>query len=286
MNGKAIGAWCLLQNRPGTLGRRRGTRRPSITKDPPGASQDPKNNLKFQHKALPGAFYGNVMRTLIIFMNKPFTAAALTGAFAALAAGTLVFYAPEARAACSGGNNICATFDPGSASTVSGIGGFTGTFTPPFGSPPSSYDLSKVRAQFAVSNYTGAGFTLTGISLTGQGISTTLPLANLAIPGNSAPGTPFLTSFSNLDSSISNPTLFNFSGSTISFTIPTGLNLGTTITASIQYQSADGSGQSTTSGNPFITTASVPGPLPLLGAGVAFSFSRSMRKRIKSSTKA
>ena len=226
-----------------------------------------------------------VMQMITFFMNKPFATAVLSGTFAALAAGTLAFYTPEARAACVGGNNICATFDPGSASTVSGVGGFTGTFTPPVGSPGT--DLTRVRAEFAVSNYTGAGFTLTGISLTGQGISSTpFNLPDLIITGNSAALNPFLTGFVNLNAPISYPTQLDFSGSTISFTIPTGLNLGTTITASIQYQSTLGSGQSTSSLNPFTTTASVPGPLPLLGAGVAFSFSRSMRKRIKSSTKA
>jgi hypothetical protein len=40
-----------------------------------------------------------------------------------------------------------------------------------------------------------------------------------------------------------------------------------------------------TSGTPISTTI-VPGPLPILGAGAAFGFSRRMRRRINTSTTA
>ena len=76
--------------------------------------------------------------------------------------------------------------------------------------------------------------------------------------------------------------------SKLSFTIPAGAaTLGATITARIQYQDAAETQLLTSGGNFFATGdgggAGVPGPLPLLGAGAAFGFSRSMRRRIAQS---
>jgi hypothetical protein len=206
-------------------------------------------------------------------MNKSFATAVLSGTFAALAAGTLAFYAPEARAACTGGNSICTTFDPGSVSTPTGVGGFTGG-----GNSGATYTKAKLRLTFTGST---TPQTFSNFFLSGQGINSSLSFGNLTA---STSATRVESAFVNLDSSVSG-SLLDFSNNTISFAIPSGISLGSNVTVDVQYADVSDSNINT-SVNDFSTTAAVPGPLPLLGAGVAFSFSRTMRKRIKSSTKA
>lgn len=175
---------------------------------------------------------------------------------------------PEVKAACLGGDGICSTFNPGTASTPTDVGNFNnvvaGTFT-------------KAKVQFNLSNFTGSPFSLTGISIKGDGITGSLSFGN--VPFN-ADGN-FETGFVNLTTPISASTV-NFSNSSISFTIPGGLiNDGAVLEASLQYSPANGSIPASAFSTPaFITTASVPGPLPLVGAGVAFGFSRKLRRRI------
>lgn len=180
---------------------------------------------------------------------------------------------PEARAACIGGNDACTTFTPSTVSTPAGVGAFTGT-----GSAIVSDPFTQAQIRFAVSNFTGSPFTISGISLAGPGIGAPISLGSVNVTGNST----FATGFVNLTTPV---TSFNFDPSSkISFTIPAGVvNVGATIGASIRYMSADpNNNYIVTSSQGFSTTAVVPGPLPLVGAGVAFGFSRRLRRRIAS----
>ena len=199
-----------------------------------------------------------------------------------VAIGTMAFHVPEVQAACIGGDSVCTTFDPTTASTPTNIGGFTGTTSPP---APVGVDTNYTQARilFTITNTTSS-FSISGLSLAGDGINTTLSFAPVSITGDGS----FETSFQNLNTAITYPNSFDFANSRISFTIPSGLNIGTQILADIQYTSFNGSRQVSTSGGTFITTAAsaVPGPLPLLGAGAAFGFSRTMRKRIKAADQA
>lgn len=197
----------------------------------------------------------------------------LTGGLAVLGAGAVIFHAPQAQAICNGGNNICDTFNPVSDSTVVSRGGFTGNY--------NSTTYTQALIKFDYTGFTPP-FLLTGISLSGDGISTPLLLSDVTI----STGTGSVsTLFGALNT---NPTSVNFANSLVSFTIPSGIGpTGSTLTARIQY--ADGTLQNPNTTNfssTNFTTRAVPSPLPLLGAGVAFSFSRTLRKRIKASTKA
>ena len=212
----------------------------------------------------------------------------LRGVLLGVAIGAVALSAPEARAACIGGDSVCTTFDPTTASTPTrGTGTFTG-----IGSAPSPNPYRYVRVLFSVSNYSGTSVTLTNIALGGNGITSTLTgLGSLAINSDlgftaTSASTPF--GFVLLNSSI---TSLNFSSSTLSLDIPAGLGVGTIVKARIQYSdSFDGSGVNLETSSIFSTTAatssSVPGPLPLLGAGAAFGFSRTLRKRIKAADQA
>jgi hypothetical protein len=211
----------------------------------------------------------------------------LKGALLGVAIGAVALSAPEARAACIGGDSVCTTFDPTTASTPTrGTGTFTGT------SSSLTNPYQHVRVLFSVSNYSGTPVTLDNIILGGNGISSTLTgLGSLVINGNfgftaTAASAPF--GYVPLNTSVSS---LNFSSSTLKFGIPAGLGVGTTVEARIQYSDTNVNNDvSIVSSSIFTTTAatssSVPGPLPLLGAGAAFGFSRAMRKRIKASAKA
>ena len=215
-------------------------------------------------------------------MTKKLSIAGLV--VAAAASSAFAFGAAPAKAACLvGGNAICTTFDPSSASSVASRTGFNGTQTP-------STPYNKARVSFRV---TGAGITtpinsITGISLTGDGITT--PLNAFGPLSITSLGTWIATPWLQLTGG--SPTGFlaslDYANSSLSFTIPalTGVVSGNTVEARIQYIDNDET-QLNTSGGNFLTTADVtpapssgvPGPLPLLGAGAAFGFSRSMRRR-------
>jgi hypothetical protein len=217
-------------------------------------------------------------------MTKKLSIAGLV--VAAAASSAFAFGAAPAKAACLvGGSTVCTTFDPSSASSVTSRTGFIGTQTP-------STPYNKARVAFRV---TGTGITLptiTGISLTGDGISTSLnafgPLSITSL------GTWIATPWLQLTGGSPTGSLasLDYALSSLSFTIPalTGAVSGNTVEARIQYIDNDET-QLNTSGGNFLTTADVtpapssgvPGPLPLLGAGAAFGFSRSMRRRIAQS---
>jgi hypothetical protein len=209
-------------------------------------------------------------------MFRSLGSVALRGSLAAVAIGAVVLSAQEARAACIGGDSVCTTFDPTTASTPTGVGGFTGG-----GNALATYTKAKLRLTFTG---TTTPQTFSNFLLSGQGITTPLTFGNLTA---STSGTRVESAFVNLDSSVSGGSL-NFSQNTISFQIPAGIALGSSLIVDIQYADALENNINTSVAD-FTTTAatssSVPGPLPLLGAGAAFGFSRTLRKRIKASAK-
>ena len=201
-----------------------------------------------------------------------------------MAIGTMAFHVPEVQAACIGGDSVCTTFDPSSASNPTNIGGFDGGLVLPTGG-----QLNRFRVNFTIAGYTGPSFNLTNILVQGDGITGSLAVPNVTASGN---GT-FVSSYVSLTTALTQTQQLNYLNSRISFTIPAGISLGTAITAELFYASTAETGgipaNSITSGNDFVTTAtmsSVPAPLPLLGAGAAFGFSRTLRKRIKAADQA
>ncbi len=67
----------------------------------------------------------------------------------------------------------------------------------------------------------------------------------------------------------------------------TGVLAGTTrISSSSEFEFGQPFGASFGNYSGALTYAHVPGPLPVLGAGVAFGYSRKLRRRIKSSVSA
>jgi hypothetical protein len=159
-----------------------------------------------------------------------------------------------------------------------------------------------------VSNPTGSGFanadTITILNPTGEiytfainfaGDSTALigpANGSLSFTATAANGLVFLDASGNFDKTVGTAsvttTLSNLSGSgqlvtTGSGVGPTLFNSNTTATSGlISWAAASGSvSQSLSLAFNLQNQASVPGPLPLLGAGMAFGFSRKLRKRIK-----
>ena len=215
-------------------------------------------------------------------MFRTLSSLAVSGALAGLTAGAVVFQTPKAQAACIGGNSACTTFDPSSITSPTGISGFSGTFN------PTQYTYSRAHIQFQLTGAWATPFTISGIKLTGQGIATQLSFSNKTIADLIDPSFDGnQTAFINLDTPLSS---LDFSQNTISFDLPPGIApIGATISARIQYSDSTGANINS-SNNSFLTTSadpsSVPGPLPLLGAGAAFGFSRTLRKRIKSADQA
>ena len=201
----------------------------------------------------------------------------LRGALLGVAIGTMAFHVPEVQAACIGGDSVCTTFDPTTTSTPTGVGGFTGG-----GNPVATYTKAKLRLTFTG---TTTPQTFSNFFLSGQGITAPLSFGNLTAATS---GTRVESAFVNLNSSVSGASL-DFSQNTISFQIPTGIVLGSSVTVEIQYSDVTESNINTSLAD-FTTTAttssSVPGPLPLLGAGAVFGFSRTLRKRIKDADQA
>lgn len=200
-----------------------------------------------------------------------------------MAIGTMAFHVPEAQAACIGGNSVCTTFDPSSTTHVVDYAGFSGTFDP---ADPFVYEQARVQFQLT-GTWAPTPFVISGIAIQGDGIATSLSFSNKTISDNTAViFDDIQTSWVNLNTSVG---AVNFVNSKISFTFPGGTApAGGKITARIQYRDIANI-QLNTSAGPFVSTAtgaSVPGPLPLLGAGAAFGFSRTLRKRIKDADQA
>ena len=183
----------------------------------------------------------------------------------------------------------CLTFNPLTESNVANRGGFTGEFTPPSG-PLNAY--GEVRLQFRFTGAWTTPFTLDNLKVKGDGVSNGSCLGGcpLAIPdkiinfatndyddNNSA--------WAILDTPINQ---LNFANSKIWLQIPDGVAPdGATLEARIQYRSLN-QAQLNSSGSNFLTRAfipssDVPGPLPIMGAGLGFAFSRRLRGRIRAS---
>ncbi len=200
---------------------------------------------------------------------KPTASLPLATGLAALAVGSSVLLsAPEAKALCIDGNNVCTTFDPVSDSTPD-VGGFTGT-----GTGTTAYN--NVGVQFTVAGGP-LPVTLRNVRVSGTG----LPGGFFDLGDFEATGpSPFTDTVSsgNLTTIATGPAL-DLANYTLSFEIPAGLNLGTSISSSIFFNR--NSGLTPVFSSTAFTTTAVPGPLPILGAGAAFGFSRSLRRKIK-----
>ena len=125
------------------------------------------------------------------------------------------------------------------------------------------------------------------ISIAGPGFTGTKTLTGFTVAAASSG----LISFSNefALNFISGGGYFDFTQSKLTFTIPsiTGATSGHAVTAFIQYRDNDGDQINTSNTGALIVSKPPPipspGPLSILGAGAAFGFSRSMRRRIAQS---
>ncbi len=196
---------------------------------------------------------------------------ATAAGMAALAAGaSVLLVAPEAKAVCVTANPPCSVFDP--SSTTNATFAYSGVTTTT-GAP---YD--KVRVGFRLSSATtGLPLSIGGITLAGDGITGTQAFPGVTVAANGNPIT-FTSPFS-ITSALNT---IDFGNSILNFSFPAGLSYPTALTAFVQYgngtfDSANGDDVISRS----LTTTTVPGPLPILGAASAFGFSRSMRRRIK-----
>lgn len=199
----------------------------------------------------------------------------LLGIAAAAATSAPVFFQAPAQAACIPDNSTCTTFDPSSASSPDQVSGFSGSYT-------NATPLTRVRVIFQTTGTFSTPFTISGIKLFGAGLNPAgETLADVSFTG-SPTSSAFITGL--------NLTSQNFNTSKISFTIPSGIataGSGATLTALINYQNeADPTLYANTSATPFTTTVKqdtteTPSPLPLLGAGAAFGFSRRLRSRVR-----
>jgi hypothetical protein len=216
-------------------------------------------------------------------MTKKLSIAGLVVASAASSA--FAFGAAPAKAAClpSNPSATCSTFNPSTASNVVDYAGFTGSLTPPLSSP-----LAQARVQFSFTGTWNTSFNISGISLKGDGITSSLSFSGITVSSSPSGFSSNTTAWTNLTTAIASTNFATNPVSKLSFTIPAGAaTSGATISARIQYQDVAET-QLLTSGGNLLTTATsggagVPGPLPLFGAGAAFGFSRSMRRRIAQS---
>lgn len=213
------------------------------------------------------------MRTRIL---RTFTTVAVAGSGFYLA-----FSAPSAQAAClpTDPSSTCTTFDPSTPSSLSGYDNFAGQFSPPV--PPLDNRYNQARVQFRFGGSWTSPFSISGISLTGDGITTSLSAPDKTINSPTNDYDDNSTAWVNLNSNVST---LDFDRSTLSFVIPGGVaDPGATIESRIQYRSINGSQLNSSSGNSLSTARDtrVPGPLPVLGGGVALGFSRRLRRRIQ-----
>lgn len=170
-------------------------------------------------------------------------------------------------------------FNPTNPLNVSNQGGFTGVVTgaeDPFVEALVRFNITGLNPSPLPSS-----FQISGISLRGDGITTSLSFSNITITGN---GT-FVTSFVNLNNPISN---LDFANSLVSFNLPGGgvINDGALFTVTARYRSGVEFDQITSSTGPIYdaqTSAAIPEPgtwaaAALLAGGAAFM---RWRKRAK-----
>ena len=157
-------------------------------------------------------------------------------------------------------------FNPANPLNVSNQGGFTGFFNPPDDEP-----FTRALVRFNFTGLNPASFAISGISLSGPGISSPLSFANINITGS---GTE-ITAFADLDSNV-DP--LDFATSTVSFSVPGGvINDGASFSVSIRYSSADGGQVGTSTSLTYTAQSAAPIPEPgtwaaaaLLAGGAAF----------------
>ena len=188
-----------------------------------------------------------------------------------------------AHAACrpTDPSATCLTFNPLTESNVENRGGFTGEFTPP-PNPLNAYN--QVRLQFRFTGDWTVPFTLDELSVKGDGITSSLSIPSKIINFATNDFDDNNSLWASLDTNINQ---LNFSNSLLSLRIPDGVApSGATLEARIQYRSVT-QAQLNSSGSNFLTRAfipsEVPGPLPIVGAGVGLAFSRRLRGRIRAS---
>lgn len=188
-----------------------------------------------------------------------------------------------AHAACrpTDPSATCLTFNPLTESNVENRGGFTGEFTPP-PNPLNAYN--QVRLQFRFTGAWTTPFTLDELSVKGDGITSSLSIPSKIINFATNDFDDNNSLWASLDTNINQ---LNFSNSLLSLRIPDGVaTSGATLEARIQYRSVN-QAQLNSSGSNFLTRAfipsEVPGPLPIVGAGVGLAFSRRLRGRIRAS---
>jgi hypothetical protein len=189
-----------------------------------------------------------------------------------------------AHAACkpSDPSATCLSFDPSTPSNVLERDGFTGVFSPP-PSPGNAY--GEVRLQFKFTGAWTTPFTLDNLSVQGDGITSSLSIPSKIINFASNDYDDHNSAWAMLDTNISQ---LDFANSLMSLRIPDGVApAGATLEARIQYRSVNGSQLNSSGGNFFtkavVPSPFVPGPLPIVGAGVGLAFSRRMRGRIRAS---
>jgi hypothetical protein len=209
-----------------------------------------------------------------------------TGLFtAAVVLGPFLIQAPS-KAMCltaqSVPPNTCTLFDPTSSSSVNSTGGFTGGGTP--GDMAPGYEQAQVY--FRINGTWDTPFTISGISLTGEGITSSLVFPDLVIPTpSSMPSSATGTLPQNLNVLIPTGTSINFANNTLSFTIPANVaNISSnfsSISASLRYLSISGTESVTSTRVQFTATTPTPGPIPILGLLPAFGFTRRLRQRIQ-----
>ena len=141
-------------------------------------------------------------------------------------------------------------FNPANPLNVSNQGGFIGTYNPPNDDP-----FTKARVRFTFSSLNPTSFSITGISLSGPGISGALTFSDLNVTTNGN----VTTSYTSLSSTV-DP--LDFATSTLSFNMPGGvINDGASFTVAITYASVDGDQVGTSTG--LFYAAQDPGPTPI-----------------------
>ncbi len=151
-------------------------------------------------------------------------------------------------------------FNPDNPLNVVDQGGLTGTFTPPLANP-----FIEARISF---NFSGldpsplpSSFQISGISLEGQGIDTSLSFSSINVSANGFIRTAWIS----LDSNVASLDLAN---NLVSFSLPGGvINDAASFEVTVSYRDAT-EGQVGTS-SPLIYTASSVEPIPEPGTWAA-----------------
>lgn len=206
------------------------------------------------------------------------------GLFAAVSVGALAVSAPAAKAVCV--NATCTVLDPTSPTIATNVGqGF-------FNGGPNIIDpaANKVRLSITYANVS-SDVTVFGLALhNAPGLSNPATFGNVIGTTPPGPNGQFFSPVQSITPSVSGWKWQGPPATAISFTIPAFTpqpGLAANFKFVVQYGFPDStdplnlSKYTWISSTPFTTTTAVPGPLPILGGGIAFGFSRSLRRRIK-----